>query len=155
MNKQDTENRKDNWDKIEIVGKVLIPVVIGVGGFWLNWSIGDRQTQTERAGLAIGILAEPVLEENVGVEDPLRRWAADVLDQDFAFSEEERRLLLTGERSLPAIVSFTPPVPDVPFPETSFQRLPDATDFDLEEAIREAFERVLQAQEGAAGVPDF
>lgn len=94
--------QKDGWDKAEIIAKFVIPVVVAATAYLLNGQISERQANTERSRIAIEILSAPLAEEQEGVsEDPLRRWALDVLSKDFEFSSTERALLLTGERSLP------------------------------------------------------
>ncbi|MEM1149282.1 MAG: hypothetical protein AAGI03_01825 [Pseudomonadota bacterium] len=103
---------KDRWDKAEtvakLVGVTLVPLVVAATAYFINGQISLRQSNTEIVKLAIGILSEPAVIDENSPEDPLRRWALDNLGSEFQFSEPERALLLTGERTLPDTIGRTP-----------------------------------------------
>lgn len=103
---------KDWWDKSEIVAKLLgvtlVPVIVASTAYLLNGQISERQANTEKGKLAIELLSVPaVVDDGTGV-DPLRKWALSALAADFSFSDAEKQLLLTGERSLPASSAVSP-----------------------------------------------
>lgn len=100
---------KDLWDKADIIAKFLIPIVVAGTAYLLNGQISERQASTEKSKLAIDILSVPAVVDESSGEDPLRRWAVVSLTSDFQFSEAERRLLLTGERSLPTLQDSAQP----------------------------------------------
>lgn len=100
---------KDRWDKAEIVAKLLgatlIPIVVAVTAYFLNGQISERQANTERSKLAIGILSEPPQISGEDGDDPLRKWALNSLSEEYQFSANEKQLLLTGKITLPAVVT--------------------------------------------------
>lgn len=68
--------KKDVWDKADVVLRALVPVAVGL--MLLAWN-NQRTTQQSAAAMteiAIGILTEEPDEEGV---DPLRSWAIRVL----------------------------------------------------------------------------
>lgn len=70
---------KDLWDKIEIAGKVALPVVLLLGGYFLNSQFNQRQRANELIGIAIGILSAHPLEEPSETEEAIRNWAIEIL----------------------------------------------------------------------------
>lgn len=81
---------KDCWDKGEIIGKVmgavLIPVVITIGGLFFNWQENQRAREAAEAAskraataqmmqIAVGVLTGEPTEETKA----LREWASEVL----------------------------------------------------------------------------
>lgn len=106
--------KKDVWDKSEVVAKLLgvtlIPVVVAATAYFLNAQVSVRQSNTEKSKVAVDILSVPISSDEASETDPLRRWAVNALSSDFQFSEVERNLLLSGERSFPAANVPSPPV---------------------------------------------
>jgi hypothetical protein len=65
---------KDSWDKLEIIGKVMLPVALGLSAVLVNLEISNRQLRAEKNQLALSILSSPVEPSKVE-HTPLRRWA--------------------------------------------------------------------------------
>lgn len=47
---------KDNWDKLEVVGKILFPVIIAIGGWYLSYIYQWEQKELAKAKLETEIL---------------------------------------------------------------------------------------------------
>jgi hypothetical protein len=67
---------KDFWDKAEIVGKVLVPIVVGVSVWLWNVERTKFQTTATMTQIAIGVLTGEPAESG---SNALRKWAIDVL----------------------------------------------------------------------------
>jgi hypothetical protein len=67
---------KDFWDKAEIVGKVLVPIVVGVSVWLWNVERTKFQTTATMTQIAIGVLTGEPSENG---SDALREWAISVL----------------------------------------------------------------------------
>ena len=67
---------KDAWDKGDVVGKFVIPVVVAITALVWNGKANDRATATQMVGIATAILSQPPENET---PDALRDWAVDVL----------------------------------------------------------------------------
>jgi hypothetical protein len=67
---------KDFWDKAEIVGKVLVPIVVGVSVWLWNVERTKFQTTATMTQIAIGVLTGEPAESG---SKALREWAIDVL----------------------------------------------------------------------------
>ncbi|MBL3704640.1 hypothetical protein GI582_18235 [Sulfitobacter sp. BDSS02] len=65
---------KDWWDKLEIIGKVALPVVIAAATIWFNSQVSERQQNADMVSIAVEVLSQAT-EQN----DPLRDWAVDIL----------------------------------------------------------------------------
>ncbi|MDU8928303.1 hypothetical protein RXV86_12980 [Alisedimentitalea sp. MJ-SS2] len=93
---------KDNWDKFEIVGKIVVgltvPVVVAVAAYFLNTQISERTRSSEMTRIAVGVLSKSPSDEDYNSElEPMRRWAIGVLQNptaDHPLSEDEADLLL-------------------------------------------------------------
>lgn len=72
----DEENRKDNWDKAEIVGKVLLPVLVAIVAYFWNHERTRQETSSAMTSIAVGILSVPVGDSS---SNALRSWAISVL----------------------------------------------------------------------------
>ena len=68
---------KDIWDKWKIVSTILIPVVLGVAGYFINSSIKEKEIKLKYIEIAVGILQENPSEDKRG----LRLWAIDILQK--------------------------------------------------------------------------
>jgi WD40 repeat protein len=69
------------WDKLEsttkIISAIAIPVVIAVGGWWIQSSITKQSISKDYVSLAITVLEKPKAE----IDKSLRDWAVDLLDE--------------------------------------------------------------------------
>ena len=84
--------RKGVLDKLEIIGKVALPIVIGGATIWFNSQISERQQSAEMVKIAVGILSvEPEGDES----DALRNWAVDILAEKGGLSESAAAILRT------------------------------------------------------------
>jgi hypothetical protein len=75
---------KDIWDKVEVVGKIavglVVPVTIAIVAYLLNDQISQRARSAEMTRIAIGVLQqEPEESAALSGADPLRDWAINVL----------------------------------------------------------------------------
>ncbi|MEO1108237.1 MAG: hypothetical protein AAFX90_09975 [Pseudomonadota bacterium] len=89
MTKKETPE-KGFWDKLEIIGKVALPIVIAGATIWFNSQISARQQSAEMVKLAVGILSEKPQEDGV---DPLRVWAIDILVDRGGLSQNAAKTL--------------------------------------------------------------
>lgn len=69
-------NSKDWWDKAEIIGKAIVPIVIGFTVLTWNSQRTSQQTAASMTTIAVGILSQEVANDQ---NDPLRIWAISVL----------------------------------------------------------------------------
>ena len=67
---------KDCWDKFDILVKPLIAVIAAVALFVWNNERTQQQTVATMSQIAVGILSSEV---EAGANDPLRKWAVEVL----------------------------------------------------------------------------
>ncbi len=100
----DPTNQKDFWDKLEIIGKVALPVVIAGATLWFNSQLSSRQTSADMVQIAVGVLSQNVddTEFELGV-DPLREWAVEVLDNPTEIqelTEDAKSALVLGTSTL-------------------------------------------------------
>ena len=97
-------NRRDFWEGAERIAKlfslVAIPVVLGIGGWLIQSSVAERSVNQEYVKLAVTILKEP----KEKIDNPLRAWAADLLNQNSPtkFSPAVLQALKEGQATLPA-----------------------------------------------------
>ena len=79
-------SQKDNWDKAQIFGTLLIPVVIAISGYFINNTIKAKEIRLQYLEMALNILSEEPNQETIG----LRLWAIDVVEKYsiLQFSEE-------------------------------------------------------------------
>ena len=67
---------KDNWDKLDIIGKALIPVAVALSVLWWNSERTSRDTAAQMITIATSILtATP----DTATPNALRDWAIEVL----------------------------------------------------------------------------
>jgi hypothetical protein len=78
--------KKDYWDKAQIIGTLLIPIVIAIFGLFLNNTIKEKEIKLQYIEMALGILREEPNQDSIG----LRLWAIDVAQKYsiVGFSEE-------------------------------------------------------------------
>lgn len=74
--KADEPVPKDAWDKIDIVGRAAIPIIVAVSVFLWNTERTSRDAAAQMITIATSILAAPPDEAAPG---PLRSWAIAVL----------------------------------------------------------------------------
>ena len=79
-------SQKNNWDKAQIFGTLLIPVVIAISGYFINNTIKAKEIRLQYLEMALNILSEEPNQETIG----LRLWAIDVVEKYsiLQFSEE-------------------------------------------------------------------
>lgn len=70
------EDSKDCWDKIEIIGKVTVPIAVGVLILVWNNQRTSQQTAASMTQIAVSVLSQEVEDSKI---DPLRDWAVAVL----------------------------------------------------------------------------
>jgi hypothetical protein len=104
------EKKRDAWDLAGLIaswtGALIIPIVLGVGGYFLNLALKNRESQTKMVELAIDILkVEP--KPNNEEDKALRNWAMDVIDKysEVKLPQKVRDAL----ESKPLDVTFGPP----------------------------------------------
>ncbi|MEQ3726057.1 MAG: hypothetical protein ABNH38_01415 [Tateyamaria sp.] len=92
-------------DKIEKVAKIVsvvaLPLVVGIGGWWIQDALSRRDTDQDYVELAISILSKPQDE----TQTDLREWAASLLAETspIEIPESLRERLGGGEVQLPSI----------------------------------------------------
>jgi hypothetical protein len=84
--KSHQNKNKNFWDKAQIIGTVLIPVVLAIFGFFINNTIKEKEIKLQYIEMALGILREEPSQDSIG----LRLWAIDVVQKYsiVGFSEE-------------------------------------------------------------------
>ncbi|PSJ18445.1 WD40 repeat domain-containing protein [Nitrosomonas supralitoralis] len=98
------QNRSNFWEGAERIAKlfslIAIPVVLCVGGWLIQSSLAERSVSQEYVKLAVTILKEP----KDKTDNPLRAWAADLLNQNSPtkFSPAVLQTLREGQATLPA-----------------------------------------------------
>ena len=104
------EKPKDQWDKAEILAKilgaVLLPVITICIAYMLNASIQDRSARVRMVELAVEILkSDPKAPTNANY---MRAWAVEVLQKnsEVPLPEEASKLLM--ELPLPTSVKPQP-----------------------------------------------
>lgn len=71
------KGKKDIWDKLEVLAKVLIPVVVGISVYVWNHERTHANASAAMVEIAVGVLtAVPKGDDD---NDPLRGWAVSVL----------------------------------------------------------------------------
>ncbi|PIB25637.1 hypothetical protein BFP76_00425 [Amylibacter kogurei] len=78
---------KDCWDKFEIFGKVLLPVVVAIAALFLNNQVSQRNLTGTKLQIAVGVLTGEPKDDTKALRD----WAINVLqhpDRDHSLSEE-------------------------------------------------------------------
>jgi WD40 repeat protein len=95
------------WEKIEPAAKVLssiaIPIVIAIGGWWIQSSVTQQSINKDYVSLAISILQRP----KGDVEQDLRTWAVELLASyaPVRFSPETVERLKKGSLNLSSIIT--------------------------------------------------
>jgi hypothetical protein len=93
------------WDYLERIAKILsliaIPVILAVGGWWIQNALSQRTVSKDYVELAVSILSKPEGEVDTG----LRAWAVDLLNANspVPFEEEIAKKLSKGEVTLPTL----------------------------------------------------
>jgi hypothetical protein len=67
--------QKDGWDKFKIIAVLILPIVIGVCGYFINSTLKQREIKVRYVEIAVNILREKPRQET----NALRDWAVDVL----------------------------------------------------------------------------
>ena len=67
---------KDCWDKVEVLGKIVVPIAVGAMILVWNSQRTTQQTSATMTDIAIGVLSEQPAEGEGGA---LRNWAIAVL----------------------------------------------------------------------------
>jgi hypothetical protein len=77
------EKKRDAWDVAGLIAgwaaALVIPVVLGVTGYYLNLILKNRESQTKMVELAIDMLK--VDPKHTDEDKALRNWAMDVIDR--------------------------------------------------------------------------
>lgn len=95
-------SRLDKIEKVaKIVSVVALPLVVGIGGWWIQDALSRRDTDQDYVELAISILSKPQDE----TQTDLREWAASLLAETspIEIPESLRERLGGGEVQLPSI----------------------------------------------------
>ncbi len=96
--------QKDGWDKWLIIAKiislVLIPLILGIAGFFINKQIAHANINQEYVRLAISILTSKQDKE-------LREWAVKIINNysPEKLTKEVQEGLSTGEINFPHVTS--------------------------------------------------
>lgn len=110
------EPRRDKWDTFERVSKVLsiaaIPVVIAVGGWYIQKQLQDQTVSRDYVQLAVTILKEP--DDKTKIKPELRAWAVDLLQNNSPtkLSADVVMQLKSGQTILPASAGLSNPTMD-------------------------------------------
>jgi hypothetical protein len=82
INKSEASER-DGWDIIERISKILsiaaIPIVIAVGGWYIQKQLQNQTVSRDYVQLAVSILKEP---DQSKIKPELRSWAVDLLSDN-------------------------------------------------------------------------
>jgi hypothetical protein len=95
MNEKDA--KKDWWDKAQIIGTLLIPIVIVISGFLINNTIKEKEIKLQYIEMALGILREEPNQDSIG----LRLWAIDVAQKYSIVGLSEEALEELKKSALP------------------------------------------------------
>lgn len=104
------------WNKIEQVSRALslgaIPVVLAIGGWWIQNALSERSVNKDYVALAVSILSKSDKE----VDEGLRSWAVDLLNANspVKFDPKVSQKLSSGEITLPAVSSTFQPITELP-----------------------------------------
>ena len=82
--------QKDIWDKLEIAGKLALPVVIAGATIWFNSQISQRQQNADMVSIAVSVLGQ----EGESKDDPLRSWAVKLLQHHGGLSADAANELI-------------------------------------------------------------
>jgi len=102
---------KDNWDKIQVLGALLTPVLIASFGLRLDTSIRERDLQIKDFEVAVGILKEDPA-KNPGSER-LRGWALETFEKysSVKLSDQDRQRIELWRLNTPTAINVaTEPV---------------------------------------------
>lgn len=72
------DKSKDGWDKAHIIAIILIPVLVGLFGYFINASVKDKEISLKYVEIAIGILKGDPDKETPA----LREWAISVINSN-------------------------------------------------------------------------
>ena len=115
---------KDGFDKAKAVAQIMalvaIPVLLAVGGWFIQSSSKNNEIRRDYVQLAIAVLSSPQSSPDI------RAWATEVLSvySPVAMGESQRKALLSGKTILwstyrPALPSnLKEPCPPIPLLET-------------------------------------
>jgi WD40 repeat protein len=96
------------WEKLEsstkIISAVAIPIVIAVGGWWIQNSITKQSISKDYVTLAISVLEKP----KADIDQGLRDWAVDLLNEyaPRKFPRETVARLKSGSLDLSALTAM-------------------------------------------------
>ncbi|MEM6564997.1 MAG: hypothetical protein AAF665_11155 [Pseudomonadota bacterium] len=93
-------SEKDAWDRLEIVGKVALPIVVAGATIWFNSQVSQRQQSAEMTRIAVGVLSEADISE----DDPLRDWAVNILVDQGGLSLAAARQLRNEPLATPFVI---------------------------------------------------
>ena len=85
----------------KVFSLIALPVLLAIGGWFVQSSISESAAKTEYIKIAVGILQEkPANSDN---NKNLRRWATQTLDHysEIPFTSEESKGLQEGDLTLP------------------------------------------------------
>jgi hypothetical protein len=80
---------KDGWDRADIIGKLLIPVVIALATGYLTWASQQAATREKRLEVAISVL------QSTSGSPQVREWALGEASADLGFSTAVETVLKT------------------------------------------------------------
>ncbi|HEV8428950.1 MAG TPA: hypothetical protein VGQ41_13695 [Pyrinomonadaceae bacterium] len=78
MTDNESFNKKDQWDRADVIGKLLIPIMIAAATLWFDYSRRVGEAQQKTFEIAIEILRSPQSSET----EQLRSWALQVLQKE-------------------------------------------------------------------------
>lgn len=90
----------------KIVSLIAVPIILGVGGWWIQNALSERSINKDYVQLAVTILTS----SESDVDPSLRAWAVDLLNANspVKLDEQVAEKLLTGEVSLPRAPFISP-----------------------------------------------
>jgi hypothetical protein len=97
---------RGGWDTVERISRVLsvaaIPVVLAIGGWWIQRQLQDQTVRRDYVQLAVAILQEP---DTTKVRPAMRSWAIELLNRSapVPLNDSARAELQSGRVVLPAI----------------------------------------------------
>ena len=67
-------------DVATIFSMLALPIVLAVGGWWIQNRIAQQETQNQYVQIAVGILSAPPPEKATDEQTALRSWAISIVD---------------------------------------------------------------------------
>jgi hypothetical protein len=78
MSEGEGVEKKDPWDRADVIGKLLIPIIIAAATIWFNYSQKVGEARQKTFEIATGILKSPKSQET----EQLRSWALGVFQKE-------------------------------------------------------------------------